>query len=270
MKRIISSVAAALLLFSTNLSAQAPIIGISSYNSDDSNMADLTYINAVRLAGGIPIVIPMTSDESQIQRMLSMVDGLVMTGGADFDPFMWYGEEPRREMRIVQPERDDYDVKMARNAVRMGIPLLGVCRGEQLLAVAFGGSLWQDVPTMLKGNVKHNQMPTDSKYPSHSIILERDSWMYGTFGKDTMRVNSLHHQGIKKMPIGLKAVAHSADGLPEAVERTGRINGFEDAGGWIFGVQFHPEIMIANGGDMTFLPIFQELVHQAQKFARKK
>lgn len=268
MNKILSLTALILFAFTARLSAQAPIIGISSFISDDANVANLTYIESVRIAGGIPIVIPLTGDESQIKQMLSKVDGLIMTGGADYDPIL-YGEEPRRELKTVQQDRDDYDIKMARNAVAMGMPILGICRGEQLLAVAFGGSLWQDIPSMIKGSIKHNQSPTSGRYPSHSIALEKDSQFYKMFGKDSLRVNSFHHQSIKKVPAGLRASAHSVDGIIEAVERVGRLEGFEDGGGWILGVQFHPENLIANGGDMTFLPIFQEFVHQAQKFARK-
>lgn len=260
---------AAFLLSASAVFAQAPIIGISSYNGSDACSADLTYINSVRLAGGIPVVIPLTTDEAELEKTLSLVDGVIMTGGADYDPLVWYGEEPVREMRGVQPERDAYDVMMVRKAVEKGLPVLGICRGEQLLAVAFKGSLWQDVPSMLKGNVKHNQMPTDVRYATHSVTIEKSSELYRLVGKEKPQVNSFHHQGIKALPKGLKASAHSADGLIEAVERDGKLEGFKDAGAWILGVQFHPECLITLGGDKTFLPIFEELVRQSAARAGK-
>ena len=95
----------------------------------------------MRLAGGVPIVLPVTTDDAQIDAMLSVVDALVMTGGEDFDPLKWYGEEPRTTMTTVNAERDEFDVKLLRAAVAKGIPVLGICRGEQALGVAFGGAL---------------------------------------------------------------------------------------------------------------------------------
>ena len=243
-------------------SAKAPVIGISGHDSSDEAVADLAYIQSVRMAGGVPVVLPLTKEDAEIEAMLSVIDGLILTGGGDFDPLRWYGEEPRREMRIVEYERDDFDIKLLRAAVAKGIPVLGICRGHQAFGVAFGGALWQDIPTDVQGNVKHNQMPTASKYPTHSITIEKGSQLCSLLETGKIMVNSLHHQGIKLLPKGLKAVAYAADGVIEAVERDGRIEGFEDGGAWFMGVQFHPERIVCTG-DKTFLPIFKTLVDEA-------
>lgn len=245
-------------------SAKIPVIGISGHDYDGEAVADLAYVQSVRLAGGVPVVLPLTLDDAQIEAMLSVIDGLIMTGGGDFDPLRWYGEEPRREMKVVEYDRDDFDIKLVRAAVAKGIPVLGICRGHQAFGVAFGGALWQDIPTDVNGNVKHNQMPTASKYPTHSITVEKSSQLYSLLGTGKIMVNSLHHQGIKRMPQGIKAVAFAADGVVEAVERDGKIKGFEDGGAWLMGVQFHPERLVCNG-DKTFLPIFRTLVEEASK-----
>lgn len=265
MKKLIL-ISAAVIFAALNVSAKIPVIGISGHDSGKESVASLSYVKSVTLAGGVPIILPVTLDDERIDAMLSVIDALIMTGGEDFDPLKWYGEEPRREMRIVNVTRDEFDVKLIRAAVAKGIPVLGICRGEQALGVAFGGALWQDIPTDVQGNVKHNQMPTVPAFPTHSIKIDKDSQLAALLGTDSAVVNSLHHQAIKRMPKGLKAVAHSADGVVEAVERAGKIEGYEDGGAWIMGVQFHPEEIIYAGDDITtFLPIFKALVEKASK-----
>lgn len=264
MKKIllISVVAAVAVL---NVYAKVPVIGVSGHNSGSETVAGLTYIHSIKLAGGVPLVLPVTTDDAVIDAMLSRIDGLVMTGGEDFDPLKWYGEEPRREMKEVNATRDEFDVKLLRAAVAKGIPVLGICRGEQALGVAFGGALWQDIPTDVKGNVKHNQSSTAAAFPTHSITIEKGSKLAALLGVEKVAVNSFHHQAIKRIPQGLKAVAYAADGVVEAVERVGKLEGYEDGGAWIMGVQFHPEAIITGGETTTFLPIFKALVEESAK-----
>ena len=247
------------------LSAKTPVIGISAYSEDGRCQVNMTYINSVRMAGGVPLVIPVTSDDAQIAAIIATIDGLLMTGGEDFDPLKWFGEEPVRGLGEVVPARDEYDVKLVRAAVAAGIPVLGICRGEQLLAVAFGGSLWQDIPSQVKDSyVKHRQSPTTGTIGTHSITIEKGSILARTLGKEKAVVNTFHHQAIKDVPKGFRVVARAADGIIEGVERSGKLPDFKDGGAMILGVQFHPEI-ITNGGNPEFLPIFQKLVEEAGK-----
>ena len=263
MKRLL--LIAALLVAASGLSAKTPIIGISAYSEDGRCQVNMTYVNSIRMAGGVPVVIPVTGDDAQIAAIIETIDGLVMTGGEDFDPLKWFGEEPVRGLGEVVPARDDYDVKLIRAAVAKGIPVLGICRGEQLMAVAFGGSLWQDIPSQIPTSyVKHRQSPTTGAYGTHSIDIEKGSVLARILGKEKAVVNSFHHQAIKDVPQGFKVVARSADGIIEAVERSGRIRGYEDAGAWILGVQFHPEV-ITNAGNPEFLPVFRTLVEEAAR-----
>ena len=263
MKRLL--LIAALLVAASGLSTKTPIIGISAYSEDGRCQVNMTYVNSIRMAGGVPVVIPVTGDDAQIAAIIETIDGLVMTGGEDFDPLKWFGEEPVRGLGEVVPARDDYDVKLIRAAVAKGIPVLGICRGEQLMAVAFGGSLWQDIPSQIPTSyVKHRQSPTTGAYGTHSIDIEKGSVLARILGKEKAVVNSFHHQAIKDVPQGFKVVARSADGIIEAVERSGRIRGYEDAGAWILGVQFHPEV-ITNAGNPEFLPVFRTLVEEAAR-----
>ena len=135
MKRYVM-LAAALLGAALGLWAKTPVIGISAYSEDGRCQVNMTYVNSVRMAGGVPLVIPVTSDDAQIDLAISAIDALLMTGGEDFDPLKWFGEEPIRGLGEVVPQRDEFDVTLVRAAVARGIPVLGICRGEQLLAVA--------------------------------------------------------------------------------------------------------------------------------------
>lgn len=254
---------ALLLAAASGLSAKTPVIGISSYSENGSCRVNMTYVNSVRMAGGVPVVIPVTSDDEQIAAVLSAIDGLIMTGGEDFDPLKWFGEEPVRGLGEVVPERDEYDVKLVRAAVAKGIPVLGICRGEQLLAVAFGGTLWQDIPSQVSSSfVKHRQSPTTGTVGTHSIRIEKGSLLEQVLGKQQAVVNSFHHQAVKDVPQGLKVTATAADGIIEALERNGKLERYPDGGAMILGVQFHPEV-ITNAGNPEFLPLFQKLVREA-------
>ena len=268
MKRLFL-LAVLLLGAASGLFAHTPVIGVSGFTESGTCRVNMTYVNSVRMAGGVPLVIPVTGDDAQIDAVLSVIDGLIMTGGEDFDPLKWFGEEPVRGLGEVVPDRDDFDVKLVRAAVAKGIPVLCICRGEQLLAVAFGGSLWQDIPSQVKDSyVKHRQSPTTGTYGTHSIAIEKGSLLSRILGNRTNAVvNSFHHQAIKQVPQGLRVSATAADGIIEAVERpkgSQRLApAYQDGGGWILGVQFHPEIM-TSAGNPEFLPIFQALIEEAR------
>ena len=259
MKRLILSVV--IILSCTVMFAKKPLIGVSGYTDSAKNMVNTTYTTAVRQAGGIPVIIPVTTDDEVIEATVAALDGLVMTGGADYDPLKWYGEEPVNELGEIQPTRDEFDVKLVRAAVKRGIPVLGICRGEQLFAVAFGGSLWQDIPSQIPASyVKHRQGTTPGSYGTHSIVIDANSTLAKIVGGTDYIVNSFHHQAINRVPKGFSVIARSADGIVEAVERTGALDAqFEDGGGIILGVQFHPEALVG-GGDKTALKVFKYLV----------
>ena len=225
-----------------------PVIGISSTMGDGTNTStQLSYVNSVIRAGGVPVVLPITEDPELIAGMLERVDGIIMTGGEDVDPLKWFGEEPVPAQGEIAPRRDAFDIMLIRMAVAKGLPVLGICRGEQLLNVAFGGSLYQDLPSQFKGYaIKHSQKAPGS-YGTHSIQIEKGSLLNKQINLD---------QGVKDIAPGFRVTARSKDGVVEAIEKIGSTR--------VFGVQFHPEAFTSNGID-TFLGIFKHLIEEAKK-----
>ncbi len=264
-KRItIILLSAVLLLFLTPDAAEAqgskggkPVIGISSTMGDGSSTsAPLTYVNAVIRAGGVPVVIPVTDDKELLSTILERVDAVIMTGGEDIDPLKWYGEQPIPQLGEVAPKRDAFDIALIRLAVAKGLPLLGICRGEQLLNVAFGGTLYQDLPSQYKGYSVNHRQKAPGQYGTHSVYIEKGSLLYKLVGLDSVAVNTFHHQAVKDLAPGFRVTARSKDGVVEAIEKVGSTR--------VYGVQFHPEIFTSNGID-TFIGIFRNLVEEAAK-----
>lgn len=263
MKKFILSLAA--VLASVAMFAKVPVIGISGYAEEGKNMLSTTYTNAILSCGGAPVVVPVTTDDTVIEAIVANLDGLVMSGGEDFDPLKWYGEQPRRELGAIAPVRDEFDVKLIRAAVKKGIPVLGICRGCQLTAAAFGGKLWQDIPSQCPDSyIKHRQSPTPGSYGTHSINIVKGSFLEKCLKSETAVVNSFHHQAIKEPAPGFKVVATSPDGITEAVERVAPLKGYADGGAMIIGVQYHPEGLIT-GKDKSFKAIFELLIKEAGK-----
>lgn len=263
MKKLLSSFLLLLLVAPALLQGQQkPIIGLSSTSGEGtSTSVPLTYVESVIRAGGVPMVLPITQDHDLLNRMLDNIDALILTGGEDVDPLKWYGEEPLPALGGIAPERDSFDVALARLAVERGIPLLGICRGHQVINVAFGGTLYQDIPSQVKAShVKHRQSaPGD--YGTHTIRIEQNSLLYKQLGTQSIAVNSFHHQAVKDMAPGFKVTATSVDGVVEAMEKIGSDQ--------VYSVQFHPEVFTANNID-TFLGIFEYLIKKAEEHAMEE
>lgn len=273
MKKIYSYIlfASVILLAPTFLAAQGkkqsagnadykPVVLVSASESASAT-APLTYINSIRKGGGAPVVIPMTTDEKQIAALLDIADAVVMTGGEDLDPLKCYGEEPIRAQGEIVPVRDTFDIMLIRMAVERGIPLLGICRGEQVLNVVFGGTLYQDIPSQAEGSyIKHRQS-APSSYGTHTISIEEGSLLHRQLGASEMVVNSFHHQAVKDVAPGFRAVAYSKDGIIEAIQKEGCDN--------VWGVQFHPEGFVSGGND-DFLGIFTYLIEKAKEYRASK
>ena len=231
-----------------------PIIGVSATESSPASTPS-TYVNAVKRAGGVPVVIPITTDSTQIAAILSVVDAVVMTGGADIDPLKYMGEEPIRALGEITPTRDEFDMMLIKMAVKRGLPLFGICRGEQLLNVAFGGTLYQDIPSQAGAYIKHNQDAPGS-YGTHSIDIEKNSLIYKLLGSEKAVVNSFHHQAVKETAKGFRVTARAEDGVIEAIEK--------ESGTFMLGVQWHPEMM-AKFDDPQMLRLIERFVDQCKK-----
>jgi len=212
-----------------------PVIGLSSSYSSDKKSYTVpeAYVNAVERSGAVPVILPPTFD-ADIDAFLGLVDGIILTGGVDVDPQV-YGENPIPLLGSVDPLRDTFEMALTKAALEMCTPIFAICRGIQLLNVAAGGTLYQDVNNQVKGSLKHQQK-APTYHPSHKVRLEEGSRLHGIFGKTSVGVNSFHHQAVKDIASGFKATAWVDDGLVEAIEWEGPE--------YILGVQWHPERMI--------------------------
>lgn len=232
MKRLFITLWIVLLLTSFGCqSPSAPLIGITSvYKIDDKGTArtqiHFNYAQAVAENGGIPVVLPTLDDEQIIQRYVKELDGLVLVGGDDIPPSA-YGEQPHETVEILSPQRYESERKLIAKWLDSKKPLLGVCLGMQFTNVVSGGSLIQDIPSQVGTQVNHR------KY--HDVQIVPGSLLSQILGANEARVFSNHHQAVRKVGKGLKVIAHSEDGVNEALERT-------DGGFGLF-VQWHPEAM---------------------------
>lgn len=238
-----------------------PIIGISaSILIDNGDFAGYRriYVNedyaaAVIKAGATPLVLSINDEESVIDEYVNIIDGLILSGGHDVDP-REYKENPKPKLGQILPERDNFDLKLLKKAKEKNIPILGICRGSQLINVSYGGSLWQDLSYSDKDYIKHNQV-YGPDMATHTIKLETDTKLYNIFKKDSLSVNSFHHQIIKDLGQGLKLAAQAPDGIVEA---------FEDPNyRFLIGLQFHPEMLHRVKDEMQNL--FNEFVKEASE-----
>lgn len=236
-----------------------PLIGISTSVEGGREFARTNYSQSVRRAGGIPVLLPLLVDERAVEEVVSRLDGIVMSGGPDVHPLR-YGEEPILGLGKVDPVRDHSDEYYILAALRLKKPILAICRGEQIANVVLGGTLYQDLPSQLPGVGMHDQR-LPGAYPSHSINICPESRLYTLMGgRDSLAVNSFHHQAVKRLGKGLKVAATAPDGVIEAIE------GFPEYD--LLGVQFHPEFFAASNKDI-WINLFKDLVERASKAKEK-
>lgn len=227
----------------------SPLIGITPSFSGKSSSVGQTYVNAVRKAGGIPVILPGVRTKEDADALIANIDGIIFSGGEDVDPAR-YGEEVWNETVGINHVRDTSDFLMVGAALDRGLPILGICRGSQLLNVALGGTLWQDIPSQIGGSHSKPYSPGEG---IHAIGIEKDTRISELLANaDSVRVNTHHHQAVKDIAPGARITARAADGVVEAWEAPG-----------IFAVQFHPEEMIWWGDD-TFLPVFNAFVEECR------
>ena len=212
-----------------------PIIGITSAYEREEELLNyhrttvsIDYTKSIVATGGIPIVLPVTDDRTIIKAQLSLIDGLILSGGADINPLL-YGQDFKAGIGTVSPERDNYEMIVLEEFLKTGKAILGICRGHQLLNVYFGGTLFQDAQ-YYKGELVNHRQKIYPDMVTHKVIL------FEAYGREII-TNSFHHQFIDKLGDGLTAIAKSNDGVVEAIQMKGHK--------FLYGIQWHPEMMIA-------------------------
>lgn len=214
--------------------------------------ASRTYINSYYIelllkANAIPIIIPLTTDIDILNEIIDKIDGVIISGGGDINPLL-YGESQLPLLRDVSDKRDSVDLKVIEIAKANNKGILGICRGCQILNIAFGGTLYQDI-SYKKGIYYNHFQKNNQSEPSHEIILKEGSFLHNVLGDSTL-VNSLHHQSIKDIGKNLTITARSKDGIIEGIEC--------DSYPFILGVQWHPEMMNSNKDMITLISKFIE------------
>ncbi|MCR5313318.1 MAG: gamma-glutamyl-gamma-aminobutyrate hydrolase family protein [Bacteroidaceae bacterium] len=256
-----------------------PIIGITgNYDKETCTLAEGYYQSVIK-AGGIPMIIPPFFETDRLGELLDRLDGIIFSGGGDPNPLL-FGEEPIRELHGITPERDVQELLLVKLAYDRQIPMLGICKGIQMINAALGGTLYQDIYSQIKNEdgstakiIKHSQ-DQDRRFPSQSVRINKDSILYKIFSDPnnnaeyesfrenrTLYINSFHHQACKEPAPCLKVVATAVDGVIEAVES----NEFKS----ILGVQWHPETYILRQ-NYEMLPIFSWLVNESTEFKAAK
>ncbi len=227
-----------------------PIIGIVPLVDDKKESLWMLpgYMNGVLAVGGIPVILPLTSDCSVISQLLDKVQGILLTGGHDVDPSI-YGEESLPECGAACIERDSMEKELLDQALDRDMPVLGICRGIQFINAYLGGTLYQDLPTQFDSDVDHHMSPPYD-VPVHSVSIRENSGLCRLLNADKLQVNSYHHQAIKDKADCLSVMAVSEDGLIEAVEMPDKK--------FVWAVQWHPEFNYLK--DENSRKIFEEFV----------
>ena len=229
-----------------------PVIGLTGNYGELACKLNEGYYKSIWRAGGVPVIIPPIADTDVLINTLEHIDGLLLTGGADFNP-LYAGEEPSPRLGGINAERDLPELLIAQLAYNRQIPMLGICRGIQTLAMALGGKVQQDISDVAQ--IRHSQ-DADRSEPTHSVTIEPDSTLFNIYNKEKLFVNSFHHQAVCDPGERFRVTARSADSIIEAIESREYKS--------ILGVQWHPECMAAEDGS----PIFSWLVQQAADYRR--
>ena len=229
-----------------------PVIGLTGNYGELACKLNEGYYKSIWRAGGVPVIIPPIADTDVLINTLEHIDGLLLTGGADFNP-LYAGEEPSPRLGGINAERDLPELLITQLAYNRQIPMLGICRGIQTLAMALGGKVQQDISDVAQ--IRHSQ-DADRSEPTHSVTIEPDSTLFNIYNKEKLFVNSFHHQAVCDPGERFRVIARSADGIIEAIESREYKS--------IIGVQWHPECMSAEDGS----PIFSWLVRQAADYRR--
>lgn len=233
-----------------------PIIGVTLAMGVEERQYFINSDNpkAIIKTGGVPILLPYDRGEMGIVQIAGMLDGLVLTGGDDIDPIL-FGEEPHRKLGPVVPARDHFEIKLTKQMLRLNKPILALCRGAQILNIAAGGDMYQDMYDQIDRQLLQHSQKASRTYSTHYVDVVHDTLLHEITQQDVIRVNSDHHQANRKIANGFLICGKSSDGIIEAIESKQHR--------FVLGVQWHPENMAVVDDDMS-LKVYEAFINACQ------
>ena len=231
-----------------------PIIGVVPAINEEEGLYFIheDNVTSIKNAGGVPLIIPYQSRERQI---IDMIDGLYLTGGFDIDP-TFFAEEPHPNLGKINRIRDEFEIEFIKNVRRANKPILAVCRGCQILNIAMGGDMYQDIYHQMDTPLLQHQQNAINSHASHFVHVLPNSLLYNLVGNDKIKVNSRHHQANRNLGKDLITSGTSSDGVIEAIESS--------TDSFLLGLQWHPENMAATG-DKTSLNIYHGFIQACKE-----
>lgn len=228
-----------------------PIIGITT-SLQDERMITLSHdnVDSVIQAGGVPIILPNLLDSEHIERVAKQIDGLLVTGGGDIDPTI-FGEEPHPNLGSITPARDEFEIAIIKKMMEQDKPVLAICRGCQILNIAAGGDMYQDIYTQTAQQLLQHSQKAPRHHGSHFVDVKEGSLLHHVTQSARFKVNSFHHQAVRHVAQGFQECGTASDGIIEAFESKEH--------SFIIGVQWHPECMVKNG-DVPSIDIFTKFI----------
>lgn len=233
-----------------------PLIGVTPWYDYKKSLTYIKkgYLEGILKAGGLPILIPAAADDTVLEEFIDRCDGFLVSGGPDVDA-KYYGEDNMPYNGDISPYRDYIEIFIAKKAVEYNKPIFGICRGIQVINVAMGGTLYQDIGSQVKDRevIKHSQA-APRWYPTHDILIEKGSKVWQSFKGDCVGVNSFHHQAVRDAAPGFVVTSRAPDGIIESIEHCSHR--------FAVGVQWHPELMWEE--DAAHLKLFEDFVMAAK------
>lgn len=212
-----------------------PLIGVSSGIRDECVLS-LHQINYEKISeyGGLPVVLPNLSGEDEVKVLAEKLDGLLLTGGGDIDPLL-FNEEPHKELGEVTPRRDFFEIALAKEILKLNKPIFGICRGSQILNVASGGTLYQDIYSQKDGELLQHLQKAPREHAAHFVQVEEETMLFDIVKSNKIKVNTFHHQAVKGVGEGIKVSSRASDSVIESIESVEHK--------FALGVQWHPEYL---------------------------
>jgi putative glutamine amidotransferase len=231
-----------------------PIIGISSSLNEHVLSVPIDYIQAITKFGGVPIILPNLQEDA-IESIVQLLDGLLLTGGGDIDPTL-FNEEPHQNLGTITPERDEFEIAIIQEMMKLNKPIFGICRGLQILNIAIGGDMYQDIYTQSQNKLLQHTQLAPRSHTSHFVHVIEGSKLSDIVQVEKFKVNSFHHQAVRKIPADFKTSAIASDGIIEAFESMNHK--------FVMGLQWHPECLLSKN-DLASTAIFEAFILSCEK-----